>query len=59
MIKSSEAAVSLVTEGSTLARRILSFPPPVIAVCNGHAIAKGAFLLLSCDYRIGTEGAFK
>lgn len=56
---SSDAAVALVTEGSTLARRMLAFPTPIIGVCTGHAIAKGAFLLLSCDHRIGTEGPFK
>lgn len=56
---SSDAAIALVTEGSTLARRMLAFPMPIIGVCTGHAIAKGAFLLLSCDHRIGTEGSFK
>jgi len=59
MKESSDSAVSLVTAGSTLTRRMLSFPFPVIAACTGHAIAKGAFLLLSCDYRIGCEGSFK
>ena len=38
---------------------INSFPKPIIIACNGHAIAKGAFLLLSADYRIGVEGDFK
>ncbi|KAA5843348.1 crotonase/enoyl-CoA hydratase family protein [Pseudomonas chlororaphis] len=51
-------AVSLVTSGSTLARRLLSHPFPVIVACSGHAVAKGAFLLLSADYRIGVEGPF-
>ncbi|MBI3906904.1 putative enoyl-CoA hydratase [compost metagenome] len=51
-------AVALVTSGSTLARRLLSHPFPVIVACPGHAVAKGAFLLLSADYRIGVEGAF-
>ncbi|WDH37179.1 MULTISPECIES: crotonase/enoyl-CoA hydratase family protein [Pseudomonas] len=51
-------AVSLVTSGSTLARRLLSHPFPVIVACPGHAVAKGAFLLLSADYRIGVEGPF-
>ena len=59
MKESSESAVELVTAGSTLSRRMLSFPFPIIGVCNGHAIAKGAFLLLSCDYRIGSLGHFK
>ena len=51
-------AVSLVTAGSTLSRRLLSHPFPVIVACPGHAVAKGAFLLLSADYRIGVDGAF-
>ena len=59
MKESSDSAVSLVTAGSTLARRMLSFPFPIIGACTGHAIAKGAFLLLSCDVRIGSEGPFK
>lgn len=59
MKESSAAAVGLVTAGSTLSRRLLSFPFPVIGACSGHAIAKGAFLLLSCDVRIGTKGPYK
>ena len=59
MKESSTAAVSLVTAGSTLSRRMLSFPFPIIGACSGHAIAKGAFLLLSCDIRIGTQGPYK
>lgn len=59
MTKSAEAAKELVTKGSKLSLRMLSFPLPIIIACNGHAIAKGAFLLLSADYRIGVEGDFK
>ncbi|MBA6265303.1 MAG: crotonase/enoyl-CoA hydratase family protein [Colwellia sp.] len=59
MKESSDSAVSLVTAGSTLTRRMLSFPFPIVGACTGHAIAKGAFLLLSCDYRIGSIGSFK
>ena len=53
-----EQAVALVTKGSTLARRLLAHPFPVVVACSGHAVAKGAFLLLSVDYRIGVEGPF-
>lgn len=53
-----QQAMGLVTAGSTLARRLLSHPFPVIVACTGHAVAKGAFLLLSVDYRIGVEGPF-
>ncbi|QBC44936.1 crotonase/enoyl-CoA hydratase family protein [Iodobacter fluviatilis] len=51
-------AVPLVTAGSMLSRRLLAHPYPVIVACPGHAIAKGAFLLLSADYRIGVNGPF-
>jgi enoyl-CoA hydratase len=59
MTKSPEAAKELVTKGSKLSLRMLSFPKPIIIACNGHAVAKGAFLLLSADYRVGVEGDFK
>ena len=59
MTTSPESALELVTKGSKLSHRMLSFPYPIIIACSGHAIAKGAFLLLSGDYRIGTEGDFK
>jgi enoyl-CoA hydratase len=59
MTKSADAAKELVTKGSQLSHRLLSFPTPVIIACNGHAVAKGAFLLLSADYRIGTVGEYK
>jgi enoyl-CoA hydratase len=45
--------------GATLAERILAFPRPVLAACNGHAVAAGSFLLLAADLRIGTEGPFR
>ncbi|QKE63595.1 crotonase/enoyl-CoA hydratase family protein [Aquipseudomonas campi] len=58
MTSGPQNAVALVTAGSTLARRMLSHPFPIIVACPGHAIAKGAFILLSADYRIGVEGPF-
>ncbi|MDO7929804.1 crotonase/enoyl-CoA hydratase family protein [Pseudomonas sp. KFB-139] len=58
MTSSAEAAIGLVAQGSTLARRMLAHPFPIIVACPGHAVAKGAFLLLSADYRIGVEGPF-
>ncbi|MGO4002773.1 MULTISPECIES: crotonase/enoyl-CoA hydratase family protein [Pseudomonas] len=58
MTSGPKEAVSLVTAGSTLARRLLAHPFPVIVACPGHAVAKGAFILLSADYRIGVDGPF-
>jgi enoyl-CoA hydratase len=59
MTSSPSAAKELVVKGSKLSLQMLSFPHPIIVACSGHAIAKGAFLLLSADYRIGVEGDFK
>lgn len=59
MTTSAESALELVTKGSKLSQRMLSFAHPIIVACTGHAIAKGAFLLLSADYRLGTQGDFK
>ena len=58
MTSGPQNAIALVAAGSTLAHRMLSHPFPIIVACPGHAIAKGAFLLLSADYRIGVEGPF-
>ncbi len=54
-----EQVKALVDGGGKLAHRLYSFPMPVIAACNGHGVAMGCFILLSCDVRIGTAGAFK
>tara|TARA_R110000772_G_scaffold103563_1_gene204541 strand:+ start:579 stop:1283 length:705 start_codon:yes stop_codon:yes gene_type:complete len=59
MQKGMKEAAALVTVGSKLTRRLAAFPFPVIGACSGHAIAKGAFIMLSVDYRIGIEGNFK
>ena len=45
--------------GYLLTARVLEYPYPVIAACNGHVLAMGVFLMLSCDYVVGTQGDFK
>jgi enoyl-CoA hydratase len=52
-------AIDLVRSGFELSIRLLSFPAPVVVACTGHAIAMGAFLVLSGDVRIGAEGDYK
>ena len=59
MTSGPENAIALVAAGSTLARRMLAHPFPIIVACPGHAVAKGAFILLSADYRIGVDGPFR
>lgn len=58
MMSGPQNAIDLVTAGSLLTRRMLAHPFPLIVACPGHAVAKGAFLLLAADYRIGVEGPF-
>jgi enoyl-CoA hydratase len=46
-------------KGALLYREIVEAPIPVVASCTGHALAGGALLLLSADYRIGRVGAYR
>lgn len=52
-------AAKMLRSGFELSERLLSFRSPVVIACTGHALAMGAFLLLSVDYRVGTDGPFK
>ncbi len=45
--------------GYALTARVMAYPHPVIAACNGHSLAMGVFLMLSADYVIGSRGDFK
>ena len=54
-----EQASELVDAGGELAARIYGFPLSVVIACPGHAMAMGAVLLTSADYRFGAEGDFK
>ena len=59
MTSGPQSAIDLVASGSALARRMLAHPFPIIVACTGHAVAKGAFILLSADYRVGVDGPFR
>jgi enoyl-CoA hydratase len=49
----------MVRAGAELALRILSFPTPVVAACQGNAYPMGAFLIMSSDYRIAAGGDYR
>jgi enoyl-CoA hydratase/carnithine racemase len=52
------APQEMVLFGSRMAeihQRFLVLPCPTVAAINGHAFAGGAFMALSCDYRIMRE----
>ena len=52
-------ALKMLGAGYALPARVMSYPYPVIAACNGHVMAMGVFLMLSADYVIGSRGDFK
>ncbi len=52
-------ALRMLRAGYALTARVLAYPYPVVAACNGHSLAMGAFLMLSADYVIGSRGDFK
>ena len=52
-------ALRMLRAGYALPGRVLSYPYPVIAACNGHVLAMGIFLMLSADYVIGSRGEFR
>ena len=52
-------ALRMLRAGYALTARVLAYPYPVIAACNGHALAMGVFLMLSADYVIGSRGDLK
>ena len=52
-------ALRMLRAGYGLTARVMAYPYPVIAACNGHSLAMGVFLMLSADYIIGSRGEFK
>ena len=56
---SAEDQYLMVKAGAELALRILSFPLPVVAACQGNAFPMGAFLIMSSDHRIAAEGNYR
>ena len=59
MKRGGAAALGMLRAGYALPARVMAYPYPVIAACNGHVMAMGVFLMLSADYVIGSRGDFK
>jgi enoyl-CoA hydratase len=61
VVNSGEAdrITALFAEGAALYGAMVAAPIPVIVSCTGHALAGGALLLLSADYRIGRNGTYR
>jgi len=52
-------AIRMLRSGYALTARVMAYPYPVVAACNGHSFAMGVFLMLSADYVIGSRGDFR
>lgn len=52
-------ALGMLRAGYGLPARVLAYPYPVVAACNGHVLAMGIFLMLAADHIIGSRGAFR
>lgn len=57
--KGAEEGMAMVRRGFELLVRLYSFPLPLVAASTGHGIAMGAFIIMACDWRIGSRGEFK
>jgi len=56
---SAEEQYQMLKAGAELALRILSFPFPVVAACQGNAFPMGAFLIMASDHRLAAEGNYR
>jgi enoyl-CoA hydratase len=59
MMSGPEAATALLEAGSELLLKLYAASVPVVIACTGHALAGGALVVLTGDYRIGAQGAFR
>ena len=59
MKRGGSRALGMLRSGYALTARVMAYPRPVIAACNGHSLAMGVFLMLSADHVIGSRGDYK
>ena len=59
MMSGPENATALLKAGSELLMRLYGATLPLVIACSGHALAGGALVVLTGDYRIGAAGAYR
>lgn len=53
-----EVGLAMINDGLKMLNRLYAYPKPLVAACDGHAIGLGAFILMSCDTRIGSDETY-
>lgn len=59
MMSGPDAAKDLLKAGSELLMKLYGATVPLVIACTGHALAGGALVVLTGDYRVGAAGAFR
>jgi enoyl-CoA hydratase len=59
MMSGPDNAKALLTTGSKLLMKLYGTPLPLVIACTGHALAGGALVVLTGDYRVCAQGAYK
>ena len=59
MMSGPEQAKALLRRGSELLMRLYGARIPLVIACTGHALAGGALVVLTGDYRVGTSGDYR
>lgn len=54
-----EERQAMVNAGGHLLLKAYLHPQPIVIACTGHAIAAGALLTLTADFRVGASGNFR
>ena len=59
MMSGPDAAKDLLRAGAALLMKLYGSSIPLVIACSGHALAGGALVVLTGDYRVGAQGEFK
>jgi enoyl-CoA hydratase len=59
MMAGPDAARGLLIQGGELLMKLYGAGLPLVIACTGHALAAGALVVLTGDYRVGARGAYK
>jgi enoyl-CoA hydratase len=59
MMSGPDNAKDLLRAGAALFMKLYGSSIPLVIACSGHALAGGALVVLTGDYRVGAQGDFK